>query len=206
MAKYSVSKNGKYLKFTCVCGSEMWDNRLKKKNPKAPDLKCKDVGCTIGTNGTPNAVWLQADEVKELGVKYQEVSGKASSGQTSMAKSGSPYKAYNENIPLGMQVAWAKDVAICLAKARKITTSKEFSELYEVCLDAMKDSVDKFLAKHSDVATQEVSREVVDTNLIDTDDSIDEPEDVKEPVVVEKKEEVKEVDAEFDFDCEDIDI
>lgn len=28
-----------------VCGGEMWDNREKKKNPKAPDYKCKNVEC-----------------------------------------------------------------------------------------------------------------------------------------------------------------
>lgn len=27
------------------CNSDMWDNRLSKKNPKAPDFKCKDPKC-----------------------------------------------------------------------------------------------------------------------------------------------------------------
>ena len=27
------------------CGGAMWDNRVGKKNPKAPDYKCKDKGC-----------------------------------------------------------------------------------------------------------------------------------------------------------------
>lgn len=27
------------------CGSEMWDNRIGKRNPKAPDWKCKDRSC-----------------------------------------------------------------------------------------------------------------------------------------------------------------
>lgn len=27
------------------CGSEMWDNRATKKNPRAPDFKCKAGGC-----------------------------------------------------------------------------------------------------------------------------------------------------------------
>jgi hypothetical protein len=27
------------------CGGEMWDNREKKTNPKAPDFKCKDKDC-----------------------------------------------------------------------------------------------------------------------------------------------------------------
>lgn len=28
-----------------VCGNEMWDNREGKRNPKAPDFKCKDKDC-----------------------------------------------------------------------------------------------------------------------------------------------------------------
>jgi hypothetical protein len=27
------------------CGKECWDNRLTKRNPKAPDFKCKDRNC-----------------------------------------------------------------------------------------------------------------------------------------------------------------
>jgi hypothetical protein len=27
------------------CGSEMWDNRLTKRNPRAPDFKCRDRTC-----------------------------------------------------------------------------------------------------------------------------------------------------------------
>jgi hypothetical protein len=27
------------------CGGDMWDNRERKKNPKAPDFKCKDSNC-----------------------------------------------------------------------------------------------------------------------------------------------------------------
>ncbi len=28
------------------CGGTMWDNRLTKRNPKAPDFKCRDRNCT----------------------------------------------------------------------------------------------------------------------------------------------------------------
>ena len=27
------------------CGGRMWDNRLSKRNPKAPDYKCRDRSC-----------------------------------------------------------------------------------------------------------------------------------------------------------------
>lgn len=37
------------------CGGEMWDNRNNKRNPKAPDFKCKDkVNCD-------GAAWIQKD-------------------------------------------------------------------------------------------------------------------------------------------------
>lgn len=35
------------------CGGAMWDNRLDKRNPKAPDFKCKDKNCD-------GAIWVQA--------------------------------------------------------------------------------------------------------------------------------------------------
>src|SRR5690348_10004917 len=28
------------------CGGPMWDNRLSKRNAKAPDFKCRDRSCT----------------------------------------------------------------------------------------------------------------------------------------------------------------
>lgn len=28
-----------------ICGGAMWDNREGKRNPKAPDMKCKDKSC-----------------------------------------------------------------------------------------------------------------------------------------------------------------
>lgn len=31
--------------FCPKCSGDMWDNRLDKKNPRAPDYKCKDKGC-----------------------------------------------------------------------------------------------------------------------------------------------------------------
>ena len=39
------------------CGGEMWDNRARKKNPRAPDFKCKAAGCegVIWPPRDPNA-------------------------------------------------------------------------------------------------------------------------------------------------------
>lgn len=46
-AKTNGKAAGKYPDVpTCpVCDGPMWDNRVGKKNPKAPDFKCKDKAC-----------------------------------------------------------------------------------------------------------------------------------------------------------------
>ena len=38
------------------CGGVMWDNREGKKNPKAPDFKCKDKEC-VDERGFGTALW-----------------------------------------------------------------------------------------------------------------------------------------------------
>ena len=37
-----------------ICGGDFWDNRDDKRNPKAPDFKCKDKNCGAGG-------WIQDD-------------------------------------------------------------------------------------------------------------------------------------------------
>lgn len=42
-----TSTGPEYAATSCpVCHSDMWDNRLTKKNPKQPDFKCKDPKCS----------------------------------------------------------------------------------------------------------------------------------------------------------------
>lgn len=43
------------------CGGEMWDNRTNKKNPKAPDFKCKNENCK-DEKGYTTAMWLPKEE------------------------------------------------------------------------------------------------------------------------------------------------
>lgn len=38
------------------CGGPMWDNRGRKKNPKAPDFKCKDKSC-VDAKGYNTGCW-----------------------------------------------------------------------------------------------------------------------------------------------------
>lgn len=51
-----ISKSGGTASEVCVkCGGPMWDNREGKRNPKAPDYKCKDKSCD-------GAVWIKKTE------------------------------------------------------------------------------------------------------------------------------------------------
>jgi hypothetical protein len=55
------------------CGGRMWDNRLTKRNPKAPDFKCRDRSCdgviwptrAAGQNGRVPAPAVTASEPRE---------------------------------------------------------------------------------------------------------------------------------------------
>jgi hypothetical protein len=52
------------------CGGRMWDNRLTKRNPKAPDYKCRDRSCDgvvwpARANGTPGDGQEGRDAVPE---------------------------------------------------------------------------------------------------------------------------------------------
>lgn len=48
------------------CGGDMWDNREGKRNPKAPDYKCKNKACD-------GAIWLKDDEPKTGGFSQDAV-------------------------------------------------------------------------------------------------------------------------------------
>ena len=54
------------------CGGRMWDNRLTKRNPKAPDYKCRDRSCD-------GVIWPPKTEKSEKSEKAEkpEKSGKA---------------------------------------------------------------------------------------------------------------------------------
>jgi hypothetical protein len=50
------------------CGGRTWDNRLTKRNPKAPDYKCRDRSCD-GVIWPPKAAKVEkgaAEETEEI--------------------------------------------------------------------------------------------------------------------------------------------
>ncbi|MGZ8376507.1 MAG: hypothetical protein ACXW0Z_04625 [Gemmatirosa sp.] len=40
-----------------VCGGRMWDDRTSKRNPRAPDFKCRDKPKYQGGPGCPGVIW-----------------------------------------------------------------------------------------------------------------------------------------------------
>ena len=40
-----------------ICGGSMWDDRLSKRNPKAPDFKCKNKPKERGGPGCEGIIW-----------------------------------------------------------------------------------------------------------------------------------------------------
>ncbi|HEX5971732.1 MAG TPA: Rad52/Rad22 family DNA repair protein [Gemmatimonadaceae bacterium] len=54
------------------CGGRMWDNRLTKRNPKAPDFKCRDRSCDgviwppKGEKAEPAKAEKHAEETEEI--------------------------------------------------------------------------------------------------------------------------------------------
>jgi hypothetical protein len=40
-----------------VCGGKMWDDRLSKRNPRAPDFKCRNKPKVMGGPGCPGIIW-----------------------------------------------------------------------------------------------------------------------------------------------------
>ena len=44
-----------------VCGGRMWDDRLSKRNPRAPDFKCRNKPKVMGGPGCPGVIWPPRD-------------------------------------------------------------------------------------------------------------------------------------------------
>jgi hypothetical protein len=44
-----------------VCGGKMWDDRTSKRNPRAPDFKCRNKPRVIGGPGCQGVIWPPRD-------------------------------------------------------------------------------------------------------------------------------------------------
>lgn len=74
------------------CGGRMWDNRLSKRNPKAPDFKCRDRSCD-GVIWPPRPAAAPAARSGSSGVAQSDPAGQAD------ALDPSPLGASVDDIP-----------------------------------------------------------------------------------------------------------
>jgi hypothetical protein len=44
-----------------VCGGKMWDDRVSKRNPRAPDFKCRNKPKMMGGPGCEGVIWPPRD-------------------------------------------------------------------------------------------------------------------------------------------------
>ena len=202
MSNFTVKNVGGKMKYTCACGSEMWDNTKNKKNPKAPDLKCKNTECTEGKNDTPNAVWLKQDEKDKLTkeVKKQESNNVSFKGGVKIGTS----------MEVSYYGAWAKDMALYLAEKNGVKNPRDLNQYYSDCLEIVGDCLSKHLKQ---ISVGNVSQDVSNNTEtvggdIDISNNFGEPEDITDVNSEEKvnKNESSDID-EMDFSgLDDVDI
>lgn len=191
MAKSTVKlkdKNGNVVKakknnkgfwdFYCPCGSVMWDNRSKKKQDpskaKWPDLKCKADGkkdrdfCSCGDE-YPFGFYINEGHKKQLGYNTKGSKGREQQTENTVRnKSG---------IPVSMYAAWAKDMALYLAKESGVKDWDGLQEIFDTCLVSTGESLDKYISKLNTEMKSSNSKEIED----DDDDFGADPEDVDVP-------------------------
>lgn len=180
MLTFKVKKlgDGKF-KYTCECGSEMWDNTLKKSNPKAPDLKCKSKSCTLGKGDTPNAVWLNDEQKKKLGLTDKPVT--VVKKQEKQTVSNNNRGSVGTDMQVSYYGAWAKDIALFLADKTGVKSVKEMEVLYSGCLALVGSVLKKHISgviQESTPESEQVKNVKVEDETVDMGSNFDEPEDI----------------------------
>jgi len=190
--KVTQQADGKY-KYTCSCGSEMYDNTRLKTSQKAPDLKCKDKNCTVGFDkkndcAAPNAVWLTEVQKKKLNIpleaQIKDSTPKAGGGTKTQGTGG------KTSVGTDMQVsyygAWAKDMAIYLAEKNNVKNSTDLQTLYAACLEIVGTSLKNHISKvvKTNPAAESESRPVdvpqeEEISLDGPSESVSVPSDIK---------------------------
>lgn len=74
-----------------VCGGKMWDDRASKRNPRAPDFKCRNKPKAQGLPGCPGVIWPPRDgERRPAATKTASRSGENRSAPPRQAADGAP--------------------------------------------------------------------------------------------------------------------
>src|SRR5512133_2340529 len=78
-----------------ICGGPMWDDRASKRNPKAPDFKCKNKPKMRGGPGCEGVIWPPRDGQRSAYGSSSSSSGATSAPPRPRASGGSasPYDA-----------------------------------------------------------------------------------------------------------------
>lgn len=72
-----------------VCSGRMWDNRVGKRNPKAPDFKCRDKACE-------GVIWPPKE-----GEEGSKGAKKGAAAAKSAAKKNEPTDSWDDFVPPG---------------------------------------------------------------------------------------------------------
>ena len=56
-----------------VCGGKMWDDRASKRNPRAPDFKCRNKPKAQGAPGCPGVIWPPREGERRPAAKRETV-------------------------------------------------------------------------------------------------------------------------------------
>ena len=62
-----------------ICGGKMWDDRLSKRNPRAPDFKCRNKPKYQGAPGCEGVIWPPRDGQPRAAAKSASSAAPASS-------------------------------------------------------------------------------------------------------------------------------
>ena len=72
------------------CGGRMWDNRADKKNPKAPDFKCRNKPRFQGGPGCEGVIWPPRDGERRAGAAPAASPAPAARPRAAVARPSAP--------------------------------------------------------------------------------------------------------------------
>ena len=82
-----------------VCGGKMWDDRLSKRNPRAPDFKCRNKPKVMGGPGCPGVIWPPRDGQRGVGSGESGVAGSRPGSHSPLATPNSRNSSPQSRVP-----------------------------------------------------------------------------------------------------------
>jgi len=84
------------------CGGKMWDDRLSKRNPRAPDFKCRNKPKFQGGEGCPGVIWPPREGEQRAGATRPPATGQRAAAPRPAppaARDGAPGAPRREQAP-----------------------------------------------------------------------------------------------------------